>query len=229
MPTFDAAEVRDFEQSSRHMTRAMQMAVRLDCLEGAALGLAGFDAMPQPLALVDERLSLLHANPAMESLLRRREGLMLRAGTLVASPPTLAQELTRRVILASRMADEGSTDACPLWLPTADHRFRAMRVLPVAAPGQGRYPSPPGRAALLMLGEEPAGRPVAETLRKLHGLTHAEARLAVALADGRPLRAAASEVGISYQSARVRLKTVFGKLEVHTQAQLAIRLVGLRQ
>src|SRR4051812_15986164 len=40
MPTFDAAEVHAFDLLSRHLTRALQMGVRLERAENAAAGTA---------------------------------------------------------------------------------------------------------------------------------------------------------------------------------------------
>ncbi|MEP7300612.1 MAG: hypothetical protein ABI699_03725 [Caldimonas sp.] len=70
MSTFDSAQVRAFERLSRHMTRSLQMAVRLERLEAEPAGSAAFDMLPQALAIVDAQQGLLRANASMESLLR---------------------------------------------------------------------------------------------------------------------------------------------------------------
>lgn len=227
MGTFARADVQAFERLSRHMTRALQMAVRLDRLEGAPAGLAAFDALPLPLALVDRHRHLLHANGAMESLLRRRGGLELRQGVLQASDPAAQQALAQRVDAAIHVV-EASLPACgPLWLPSGPHDGSSVQVLPVAG-GQGRY-LPPVRAALVMV-IDPAGVPAAvvQALRGRHGCTPSEARLALLICEGRALREAAADMGITYGTARVYLKAVFVKLGVHSQAQLVARVLQLR-
>ena len=75
MPTFSSAEVRAFEALSRHMTRALQMSIRLERTGAAGHGHRG----ARRLAAADRRRRsrgrLLHANAAMEALLRRGRGL----------------------------------------------------------------------------------------------------------------------------------------------------------
>ena len=76
------AEVRRFEALSRHMTRALQMSIRLEHTESGAADTGVLDALPHALAVVDAQRRLLHANAAMESLLRRRCGLAAREGRI---------------------------------------------------------------------------------------------------------------------------------------------------
>lgn len=60
-----------------------------------------------------------------------------------------------------------------------------------------------------------------EPLLQMLGLTRAEARLAARVGRGQPPQSAASDLGITRQTARTTLKLVFEKLEVSRQAQLA--------
>jgi DNA-binding CsgD family transcriptional regulator/PAS domain-containing protein len=227
MGTFGDAEVGAFERLSRHMTRALQMAVRLESLEGGPVGTATLDALAQPLALVDAQQRLQYANAAMEALLRRRQGLALRQGLLVAPHAPLQRELAARVAQAIDLATDRAPADPPLWLPAGPHAGVALQVLPVVG-RLGRYlPTP--RAALLMVVAPAAAPPlVVAALRTMYGCTPAEARLALAIAEGKPLRAAAAEMAITYGSARAYLKTVFSKLGVHSQAQLVVQVLQLR-
>jgi DNA-binding CsgD family transcriptional regulator len=187
-----------------------------------------FDALPRPVALVDGQRRLLHANPAMESLLRLRHGLAVRDGVLWATDPAAHQQLAAQIVDAATdpVADRPLAPAA-LCLPYAPQIHLTLRVMPVSG-GVGRY-LPRWRAVLLMADEtSPALPSVGDTLRKVHGCTRSEARLAVLIADGVTLRAAAARMGISYGSARVYLKTVFQKVGVHSQAQLVVRLLRLR-
>jgi DNA-binding CsgD family transcriptional regulator len=62
-------------------------------------------------------------------------------------------------------------------------------------------------------------------LRQCFRLSGAEARLAKKLATGKTVDAAAEELGISRDTARHELKSVFAKLGVHRQAEL-VALIG---
>lgn len=66
---------------------------------------------------------------------------------------------------------------------------------------------------------------LSETLRARYRLTPAEVRLVLKLHDGLTLRAAAEIEQITYETARTRLRMIFGKLSVSRQSEL-IRLLG---
>ena len=61
-----------------------------------------------------------------------------------------------------------------------------------------------------------------DDLRSTYGLTPSEIRLTLRLAAGDALRQAANEIGISYQTARTRLKFIFQKTGVRRQAELVL-------
>jgi DNA-binding CsgD family transcriptional regulator/PAS domain-containing protein len=57
-------------------------------------------------------------------------------------------------------------------------------------------------------------------LRKFYGLSGAEVALAQALFDGHALPEASAELGISVNTARTQLRSIFKKVDVHSQAAL---------
>jgi DNA-binding CsgD family transcriptional regulator len=65
-------------------------------------------------------------------------------------------------------------------------------------------------------------------LSRAFGLTVAEARLAVALCEGRDLATVATSFGISPHTARSQLKAIFGKTGTCRQAELVARLAQIR-
>jgi DNA-binding CsgD family transcriptional regulator len=64
-----------------------------------------------------------------------------------------------------------------------------------------------------------------DLLRCRFGLTPAEARLALQLVAGEPLRAAAVKLSITYETARTELKNIFNKTGTCRQAELVIVIV----
>lgn len=64
-----------------------------------------------------------------------------------------------------------------------------------------------------------AGDPVA--LLRLMGLTPSEARLGAAVGEGLSMREAGARLGITETTARSVLKTVYAKLNIARQSQLA--------
>ena len=61
-------------------------------------------------------------------------------------------------------------------------------------------------------------------LRNSYGLTSAEARLALRLLVGQSLRKAAGALGITYETARSRLKSIFRTTGTHRQGELVTLL-----
>jgi DNA-binding CsgD family transcriptional regulator len=61
-----------------------------------------------------------------------------------------------------------------------------------------------------------------DDLRSNYGLTPSEIRLTLRLAAGLTLREVAGALGISYQTARTKLKFVFRKTGVRRQTQLIL-------
>lgn len=62
--------------------------------------------------------------------------------------------------------------------------------------------------------------------REAYGLTEAEAKLAIAIADGTTVAGYAEETGLSQWTVRTQLKTVFQKTGVKRQAELVLLLNG---
>ncbi|HEX6000538.1 MAG TPA: helix-turn-helix transcriptional regulator [Hyphomicrobiaceae bacterium] len=100
-------------------------------------------------------------------------------------------------------------------------------VVPALAPFERFFAGP----VVLLLVEEPrrAGIPTEASLRQAFALTNAETRLALALADGSSLAAAAEGLQITRHTARAHLKSIFAKTQVHRQAELVVALRKLSQ
>lgn len=226
MKTFSAAEVRAFEALSRHMTRALQMSIRLGNTETSAASTALLDALPQPAAIVGAQQLLLYANRAMEALLRRGAALTLRHGRLCAAGAESQSLLAERI--ASALAcggGEAPESAQPLRLPCGERASLSLSVIPLI--GRVGYTLINRPTALLMVDAAPSPpRLSPEAICRRYRLTAAEGRLAELVARGQGLRDAARAMGITYGTARGYLKTVFDKTGVHTQAQLVAALLG---
>jgi DNA-binding CsgD family transcriptional regulator/PAS domain-containing protein len=228
VPTFAASEVRAFERMSVHMTRALQVAVRLErTADQRDSALRAFDGLVHGVMMVDSHGRLLYANAAAEALLRRRAGLQLREGvlrTVVEREQRAIDALLRSVLPQSGggPADGLGSVAIGGGLPGRPLTVRAVRVVSA----QTRYL--PARAAALLTLDDPQMLPESPDaiLARLFGATPAESRLAIALADGASLRQAAERLGITYETARSYLKVLFRKTDSRRQSQLVARVIS---
>jgi DNA-binding CsgD family transcriptional regulator len=64
-------------------------------------------------------------------------------------------------------------------------------------------------------------------LRELYGLTPAESALATLLAEGKTLQEAAGLRGVTHQTARSQLKSIFSKTATRRQSELLRLLLSL--
>jgi DNA-binding CsgD family transcriptional regulator len=225
MPTFRGAEVRAFGRVSRHMTRALQLAIRIARPETCPAGIAAFDAMPQAIAVIDAQRHVLYANARMESVLSRKQGLCVRNGEINATHADTRQRFEACVADALALGESAAGGAAPLVLPGGGQRHLSLHVAPlVASGGQSLIARP---TVLLMATEHPGPPSVsAGAIGELYGCTASEARLTRLLVEGNRLPQAARAMGITYGTARAYLKIVFDKTGVHTQAQLVARVLG---
>ena len=63
-------------------------------------------------------------------------------------------------------------------------------------------------------------------MRVVYGLTPAEARLTALLVRGHGLASAAEALGVSRNTAKYHLKTVFGKIGISRQTELVRRVLA---
>ena len=225
MPTFDDAEEHAFDVLSRHLTRALQMGVRLERAEHAAAGTAAFDALPQAIALLDARRRLVYANVAMETLLKAASGLIVRQGSLCALDAGAERDLIACTAAALAPAGAGVLATAPVIVPLPGGRHLSLQAMPIVG-AIGHYL--PATPLVLLTVTTHSGKVSvsAETIRQLYGCTRSEARLTQMLAEGRSLQEAATAMGVTYGSARVYLKLAFEKVGVHSQAQLVARVLA---
>lgn len=224
METFDTSEVRDFADLSKHLTRALQMAIKFERPEGCPTTLSAIDAMSQAVALIDTRCRVLYANTAMESLLRRNHGLSIRMGKISATH-TSARARFEACVANAVICNEGTHTGEPHVLPCSAHRHLCVRIAPMLSRAGLALLC---RPTILLMATEHGGQraPSIAALRALYGCTKSEARLTQLVIAGSGLRRTAETLGITYGTARVYLKIVFDRVGVHTQAQLVARVLG---
>jgi DNA-binding CsgD family transcriptional regulator/PAS domain-containing protein len=225
MQTFNHAEVQTFELLSKHMTRALQMGIRLERPETSAASTAMLDALPQAIAVLDAQRRVLYANAAMESVLARKQGLAVRQGELKATDEGAQQRFAACVADALSPGSAAAAGHTPLVLRLAESGHLRLHVLPLAGSlGRALISRP---TVLLMATEHTRLASSSHAaICQLYRCTPSEARLAQLLAEGKTLQESATQLGITYGSARVYMKIIFEKVGVHTQAQLVARVLG---
>ena len=218
---FGAQEQALITQLAPHMVRANKLRYRATQLaEQAALGTAALDALPQALAVVDAGLRLRYLNAAAERALASPGGLTLRHGTLHASDPSVQCDLAQSVATACGRGGWARAGAVPVAPPTTVHVLPLQATHPLAQALHGRP------HALLVW------PPALDVQRAAHiglalGLTGAEARLALMLAQGCTLKDFALAQGCSWHTARTHAKNLLRKTGCQRQIDVARLVQGL--
>ncbi len=204
---FTPKEVGLVELLTPHLRRAIRMRGRLAEFQ-TAVAIQG--AVAPAYVIVDERLRVHDASAAAEAFLAR--GIVSLRGRSLAIAPEY------RDVVASLVRGERHSAT----LRDAEGRPQPVRAIPLphaASPGGGRL-------TVLVFGVPGPG----DWTRRLSadfGLTNAEVRLTHALLESESLARAAESLGISVNTAKTQLASVFRRTGVRNQkelAQLAARL-----
>jgi DNA-binding CsgD family transcriptional regulator len=78
--------------------------------------------------------------------------------------------------------------------------------------------------AIVLISDPDAGIPTEAELAELFGLSPAESRLAIALAQGKKLPEVAAEAGVKITTLRTQMQSIYRKLGVERQSDLLLTL-----
>ena len=224
-PPFDeATEMQQVFAFGRHAELALGLSMRL--MESEFIGQSLAQALGKvgtAVFFLDSGRRVTFSNEAADLLVGH--GLAIRQGKLTA------ESIADRAALDQAIAEaaEGGLDRAPAVLHPQNGPPLAVFAMPVirrVAILGGLFAS--SELMVLVQGGQPPTTPVDTGLVKaMFGLTTGEARLAVLIAAGRTLRAAAGTLGIAEGTARVVLKRVFDKVGVNRQSELVARFAQL--
>ena len=208
---------------SPHFAAAFDMHERLEGV--AAGGLAAFETLGLGTLLVDAEGRVLAANASGRRLLERADGLIAPRSRLQCTAPAGTSQLTGliRATAAQRSAGVEPGPVVVVARATDDHPV-IVRVAPLSPQSAASLGA--RRAVALVFIENPL-REVRISARELNlcfGLTPAEARVALAIANGQSPAEIAAEHGCAVKTIRTQMESVFTKAGVRRQSQL-VRLL----
>ena len=219
---FDAEAMKALTPLHGHLIRAANLSQRFSQVRHFAdSALAALDAAFDPLLLLDAQGRLVHANRAGERLLSSGAIVQGTGGRLSTGARHLSARMEQALSLALR-SDQRQASSFPL---TDGNGIAAaeVSVLPIAL---GSAFDMPGGPAILVRVSPTAANDRTQALLARCGLTAAERGLALSLASGSSLRETATAAGISVNTARRHLASIFDKTGVHRQVEL-VRLLTL--
>lgn len=207
---------------SRHVGRLQQQAQAVEQL---------LEQRPFGVVLINELGQAAFLNRRAETLVRIQPQLQFTEGRIRLSDRKAAARLDRLVhdaIDTSLGRGMSAGGALRLAATAADVEPVVVVVTPLRLDAQASALSGPRYCAALFMGSEQERQSIdQQMLHSLYGLTPAEARLAVELANGRDLDEISQELAITRNTARAQLKAIFHKTGCRRQAELVKLLLSL--
>lgn len=227
-PHFDGADRDALQQLVPHLRTALRLYERLASI-GAEQGVfqGAIEQMAVATIILDHGGRILRTNARADTLLNEADGLSRGGDRLLIGG---REEQKALDTLLRTLGAENDPDQVP------PRRLRVERpsggpvlaivAQPIAGPAFMRGGT---AAAVALFVTEPGSSigPSPETIRDLFQLTPAEAQLAAMLANGASLIDAADKLGVTHNTVRGHLRSIFAKTGVRRQSQL-VHLLNAR-
>lgn len=222
---FGLAELKTLRQLVPHLAQALRVsrAIRASQI-GQHQAEEALHRLNVGLLLLAADGRIIFGNRAAEDLLRRGEGIRSRDGRLAATNQLDNAKLAGVVARAAGQAPP----TCMVQALPIDRGAgrRPLQVWTVPLPTDPLVRTSQSDVMAVVIDPELSTAPPIEALKALYGMTEAEARLTCGLLKGARLEDYAEGAGISMNTARTHLKSIFAKTETTRQAEL-IRLLNV--
>ncbi len=221
---FSRTEIETLDLLMPHMQRAIQMRERFAELQlGQDFLAGGLDLLAMPAMFFDEHSRATYLNKRAKALLSESQMLRLEDGHLVASNIEASRKLNYEIGNAIQASRGGAVTLNEVVLLPRPNQLPLMLMVAPVRIGAGQ-----AHGAALVFVFDPDYTPslTADRVRKLFGLTDAEAGLAVALCGGRTLDDIARERTVSLNTIKTQLKSIFAKTGTNRQTELVSLLLA---
>jgi DNA-binding CsgD family transcriptional regulator len=222
---FRADEKEFLAALNPHLNRALRMHDNTTTL-GAIL--KTLDQIATAVLLLNKDRRVVYLNRPASIVLNRRDGLLLENGFLTAVLPAM-QPLFQRLITASltdcREAG-ASIEPGSLKIERSSSLVHPYSVIvsPMRTSSRALVDVQSALAVFILdPGQSPGS--LQRTLRHLHGFTGMEVNLAIKLINGDDLSQACEALGITRNTGRAHLRSIFAKANVKRQAELVSVLI----
>lgn len=217
---YSNAELQTFRSLSSQLDGVAAVAEALSYARSDA-ALSAFELAGRPALFIDAFGNVVRKNAAAEKLLGQDIQLVNRKLASWDREATNNLNKALNKLVWSRSASTVGPVAFPR------HDAAPVAIYGIRTPSLTDIPFSEYCALLLLVDMEGKSNPSVEALRSLFGFTTAEAKLANALAKGVDLAMIADQFGISKDTVRNQLKSVFSKTGTHRQLDLVSMLSNL--
>lgn len=222
-PRFSKDEIEAMEFLVPHLQRAFQIYFALSDVRAYSKQMMEIvSKSPRGILLLNRSAKVIFCNEAAENIIIAKDGLQMdRNRCLLASSSRETKQLT--MVLNSVFDTDPEDESYQggylrVSRPSGLRPFQ-VHISPLSHQNFGGY-SPEKLALLFVFDPEQRFGTVEELLRRMHGLTAAEARLAAMLAKGISLKEAEAILNVKPSTVRTHLKHIFSKTDCKRQGEL---------
>jgi DNA-binding CsgD family transcriptional regulator len=188
----------------------------------AAMLAAIVDDLPGGVLVMDGAGRVVHANRTARAIVARRDGVAIGRNRRIALADA---EAARQLDTVVQAVLDGRAPGGPLRAPC--RRGRGAYMLMVVRPsGPARGGRAASGAVVMIHDHAPVPQAPRPVLRQIFGLTRREAELAAALCSGSGPSAIALATGVSINTVRFHLKSIYAKTGARSQADLVGIVIG---
>jgi DNA-binding CsgD family transcriptional regulator/PAS domain-containing protein len=209
-----------------HLERAIRIHARLNKVESErALYAGAMEQLSVGTVILDEKGSVINCNALAKQLIEAKDGLVNSKGSLHLSNREQTNELQKliaSVLETQQHGESGFVEAMRATRPSGlPDLGLVIRPVPKTEYSEGK--SVPSVAIFISDPEQGSETPT-QIITRLFGVTPAEASLAMLLVNGLTLDEAAQVQGVSRNTTRTHLRSIFAKTGVSRQTML-VRLI----
>ena len=224
----DTARINTVRQMAPHINSAFRVRARLAQLEQRNRDLyTALNHAEGAIVLINRSGRCSFVNAAARQILDQRDGLIFRDHRLSATDPAQQAEVTELIRRASHRPPRGEhLGGGTMRIHRQQRPALHLRIAPFTT-----SPEPATDVAAIAFITSPDKGTHLPTvlLQTAYGLTPAEIRLAMLLADGNTLTHAAELLTLKKETVRSQLKSIFLKTNTRRQAELILFLTTLPQ
>lgn len=210
-----------------HINRAYRLHSKLASARNHSASLqSALDSLTMPVILLAPKARVVTMNRAAEQILIENDGLVIRAGGLQSEHIGECAQLQK--LVAEATSTSTGTGVGPAGVMTVSRHDRpSLQLLVSPIRGVDMDEAHPVRAIVFIGDPTQRVRPAHDTLRLLFKLTPAECRFAMLLTDGHSPVAIAEKIGVSRNTLKSQLASIFRKTGTSRQPELVRLLLQL--
>jgi DNA-binding CsgD family transcriptional regulator len=225
-PKFTESDLQILHFLAPHLQRAFNLHLRFSELKACSSSFeSALDMVPTGIALLGFRGEIIFMNRSARTLVTGRDGLLATSKGLRAEQQTESDLLTKMIRQAASTFKGQSISAGGILLISRSAR-PALQLL--VSPIRSAAVQLSQSIAVVVFINDPlrSQRPPDVLLRALYGLTSAECRVALLLSDGHAPRRIADIVGVTENTVRSQIKSIYHKTGVKRQSELMRLLIA---